>query len=198
MYPDAAYKQLLRKDQKDVLDAGVPFLLELGAPVALDDDRYVTSTNMKVGAYTIAAQPDVARNVVVTRTADGNADTGGTITVTGTNILDDTISEVITVGAHSVVVAGTKAFKTITSIVGAGWVIDGNNDTIKVGCGNEIGLPLALDNVKKCPFGMLDFTIRACATTITDPPTVEGTTIDMNGGTYADSKIAWAFVRLAV
>ena len=61
-------------------------MVDLGTPVVADVDRIVTSTDMKVGAYTIAAQPDVPRNITVTRTAGDTADTGGTITVVCTNV----------------------------------------------------------------------------------------------------------------
>lgn len=113
------------------------WILENG--VAVDDDRLVVSTNMKVGTYTIAAQPDVPRNVTVTHTTvAAGTDTLGTITVVGTDANDVAITEVITPTADSTK-NGTKAFKTITSITGAGWVIAGGNDTIKVGVGSVIG-----------------------------------------------------------
>ena len=189
------HDNLLSQPQRDILKAGALFCIDLGKPVVADVDRYVTSANMKVGAYTIAAQPDVPRNITVTNaTGGGAADTLGTITITGTNILDEEITEVITPAAASAV-AGTKAFKTITSIVGADWVIDTTADTITVGCGDELGLPFALTKALDAPFGVLGGTMLACATTVTDPPTVEGTTIDMNAGTYDGAKEAQVLVR---
>lgn len=120
----------------------------LGAPIAADTDYIVASVNMKVGSYTIAHQPDVPRVITCTRTAAGTADTGGTITVSGTNALGDAISDVLTVGDDGVLVTGTKAFKTVTSVVGADWAIDetegGTNDTITVGVGAAVGLPIAI------------------------------------------------------
>ena len=119
----------------------------LGTPIAATTNRIVTSTNMKVGAYTIAAQPDVPRVITLTRTVVDTADTPGTITITGTNYNDEPISETLTVGAHATLVTGTKAFKRVNSVVGAGWVIDateGTADTIVVGVGAAIGLPIAI------------------------------------------------------
>lgn len=119
----------------------------LGAPIAADTDYIVASADMKVGSYTIAHQPDVPRVVTCTRTAGGTADTPGTITVTGTNAHGDVITDILTPGDNGVLVTGTKAFKTVTSVVGAGWVIDGTEgtkDTIIVGVGAAIGLPIAI------------------------------------------------------
>lgn len=114
-----------------------------GSPAAADDDRIVTSTNMKVGAYTIAnGSPSGggARNVTVTHTAVDAADTLGTIVVVGTDLAGAALTETITPSSGGVA-SGTKAFKTVTSVTGAGWVIAGGNDTIKVGFGDLIGLP---------------------------------------------------------
>lgn len=118
--------------------------VSLGSPAAPDADYVVESANMKVGAYTVAhATLDVARNVTVTHTAVGATDTLGTIVVVGTDITGSTITETITpsVGAT---VQGTKAFKTITSVTGADWVINEGNDTITVGYGDVLGLPVCL------------------------------------------------------
>ena len=171
-------------------------LYNLGAPALADDDLIVTSTNMKVGSYTVAAQPEVPRNITVTATAGATADTLGTITITGTNYEDEVISEVITPVAGSAI-AGTKAFKTVTTVVGAGWVIDaveGTNDTIKVGTGNELGLPLVLDSTTEIIMGVLGVTITATNPTVANPATLEGTTIDMSAGTYNGTKEALVFV----
>lgn len=116
----------------------------LAAATAAVTDRFVTSVDMKVGAYTLAnagAMPTAgARHVTVIRTAVDTADTGGTIVVVGKNLSGETITETLTVGAHGATVAGTKWFASIASVTGAGWVIDaaeGSKDTIVVGCGAE-------------------------------------------------------------
>ena len=171
-------------------------LYNLGAPALADDDLIVISTNMKVGSYTVAAQPEVPRNITVTATAGATADTLGTITITGTNYNDEVISEVITPVAGSAV-AGTKAFKSVTTVVGAGWAIDaveGTNDTIKVGTGNELGLPLVLDSATEIMLGILGTTITATNPTVSNPASLEGTTIDMSAGTYNGTKEVLVFV----
>jgi hypothetical protein len=101
---------------------------------AADVDKIVTTTNMKVGAYSVAAQPTTPSKITVSATASGTADTMGTVTIVGTNFLDQVISEVIIPIAGSII-SGTKYFKTVTSATGAGWIIDAGNgqDTITIG-----------------------------------------------------------------
>ena len=108
---------------------------------AADTDRIVTTTNMKVGAYTVAAQPYGPSLITVTTTASGTADTQGTITVVGTDIFDVAQTDVIIPVADSTV-SGVKYFKTVTSVTGAGWVVDvgAGNDTIVVGVPASCGL----------------------------------------------------------
>jgi hypothetical protein len=99
-----------------------------------DDDKIVASANMKVGAYTIAAQPTAPSILGVLATAVGTADTMGTLVVVGTSPSGIAQSETV------IPIAGTTvntvyAYASVTSITGAGWVIDAGsgNDTIKVG-----------------------------------------------------------------
>jgi hypothetical protein len=106
------------------------------ATTAAVANRIVTSTNMKVGAYTIANATPVwggAALITVTHTeVGGGVDTLGTIVVVGTDlngqVITDTITPVNGTGA-----TGTKAFRTVTSVTGVGWVIGTGNDTITVG-----------------------------------------------------------------
>jgi len=171
-------------------------LYNLGAPALADDDLIVVSTNMKVGSYTVAVQPGIPRNITVTVTAGATADTLGTVTITGTNYDDEEITETITPVAGSAI-AGTKAFKTVTTVVGAGWTIDaveGTNDTIKVGTGNELGLPLSLNSATEIMLGILGTTIVATNPTVSNPASLEGTTIDMSSGTYNGTKEALVFI----
>lgn len=161
-------------------------IAQLGAPALAVADYVVASTNMKVGAYTLAhATLDVARNVVVTSTAAGAADTQGTVTVVGTNILGAPITEVIT-PSTAAPVAGLKAFKTITSVTGAGWVINAGNDTIVVGTGNAIGLPYAIADADHVFLATLDGTVTT--PNAVAGGTVETSTVDLSAGTYNGSK----------
>lgn len=105
------------------------------APAAVTN-RFVASTNMANGAYTLAAttMPTAgARKVTVTHTAVTGNDTLGTITVVGTNLAGQPITEVITPVAGGTA-TGTKYFRTIVSATQAGWVINVGNDTLVIGC----------------------------------------------------------------
>jgi hypothetical protein len=68
---------------------------------------------------------------------DGNADTPGTLLVTGKNLAGQTITETLIPGGHTILVSGSKLFASVSKVTAAGWVIDGNNDTIIVGMGAE-------------------------------------------------------------
>lgn len=119
-----------------------PVSYALGSPATADDDFLVAAaTAMKVGAYTLLNTVlDVARNLTLTHTATSTADTLGTVDVVGTDIAGNALTETIT-PVSGTVVQGTKAFKTITSITGVGWVVNTGADVIKVGFGDKLGLP---------------------------------------------------------
>ena len=122
---------------------------------AVDDNYLVTTTNMKVGAYTIAAQPKGSHVVTVAVTAVGTDDTMGTIVVVGKDSDGLVITETITPIADETV-TGSLGFEEITSITGAGWEIDGaDNDTIIVGVG-----------AIKAPAGKYIFCIQAVTDTV--------------------------------
>lgn len=109
----------------------------LAAATGAVANQFVTSTNMKVGAYTLAnsgAMPtEGARKITVTHTAVTGNDTLGTIEVAGYDLAGQAITETITPAAGTVA-TGTKWFRSVTSVTGAGWVINSGNDTITVGC----------------------------------------------------------------
>jgi hypothetical protein len=155
---------------------------DAGTPVALAADGYVTSTNMIVGAYTLAATAPgdgLARNVTVSHTDAGATDTLGTVDVVGTDLNGDALTETLTPVANSTV-QGTKAFKTIVSITGVDWVISEGNDQITFGWGDLIGLPdkLAADTVLMAIFNAVR---EATAPTVTFSSTVLAlNTVDLN------------------
>ncbi len=163
---------------------------QLGSPTVEDDDFLVAAgTSMKVGAYILLQTVmDVPRNVIVTHTAVDAADTLGTIVVVGTDINGDAITDTIT-PLSGTVANGVKAFKTITSITGAGWVIGGGNDTIKIGCGTRIGLLDKLAN-NTVLAAILNAVREATAPTVTFSSTIlSQNTVDFStawGGTVAE------------
>jgi hypothetical protein len=107
----------------------------ISATTAAVTNRFVTSTNMKVGAYTIANASPVWQGgcfVTATITAVTGNDTAGTLAVVGTDLTGAAQTETITL-TDGVGGTGTLVFRTVTSITGAGWVINTGNDTIVVG-----------------------------------------------------------------
>ena len=104
---------------------------------APDTDAIVASVAMQVGAYTLADQPEKPARISVTHTTVGSADTLGTIVIVGeVNGVADT--ETITPVADSTVY-GDKYFDIdgITSITGADWITDGDDDLIEVGVSGD-------------------------------------------------------------
>ena len=161
---------------------------DLGTPLVADPDKVVVSVDMKVGAYTIAAQPDVPRNITVTSTAVGTADTMGTITVVGTDVDNQPLTEVITPVSGSLV-AGLKAFKTVASVTGAGWVIDaveGTKDTIIVGIGTALGMPVVLGATSEIRLGFVG--VAPLVPVVAAGGTLAGSTVDLSAGTYNGTK----------
>jgi hypothetical protein len=144
--------------------AGLVRKVVLGAVRNDETNRAVTSANMAVAAYTIANQPDVPRNVTVSHTAVSTVDTLGTAVVVGTDYAGNALTETLT-PVNGTIAAGTKAFRTVTSITGVGWVIAAGNDTVTFGYGSLIGLPVALPSATGTVLGTLDTTVAVKATT---------------------------------
>lgn len=119
----------IQSAQSNLNSNGVTGVQLLLAP---DDNKIVTSTNMIVGGYTVAAQPTSLARISITHTTNVATDTLGTITITGTDKDGNAQSEEVTPVADSTVYT-TAIFKTVTTVVGAGWVINTANDTAIVG-----------------------------------------------------------------
>jgi len=103
----------------------------------LDVDKIVTTANMKVGAYSLAAQPLVPCRITLTHTVVETVDTLGTVVILGT-LPDTTVVQETLIPVADTEVSTVNEFATITSVTGAGWVIDagvGTADTITVGTG---------------------------------------------------------------
>jgi len=96
-----------------------------------DTTKIVAAVDMQVGAYTIADSPDSPKQLSVTHISNGDTDTLGTLAVVGT-LLGEAVTETITPVADTTVYS-VYAYDTITSITGAGWVTEGDADTISVG-----------------------------------------------------------------
>jgi hypothetical protein len=186
------------------LDVANTHYAYLGTPKLADVDWLVVSTNMKVAtAYTLAHtssgdSPALARNVTVKRTVAGNADTPGTVLVTGTDLEGAVVTETLTPGADGVVVAGAKAFATVTSIAGSSWVINQANDTIEFGFGALAGLPRAIANSINAgavvAHGLVAGVIVAVPTIASSTTVLASNTVDLSSGTFDGSKDAFLVV----
>lgn len=186
--PDAEEASLLSKSQ-----GGIQSMF-LGAPILADVDRIVTSVDWKDSTLSIAAQPDVPRNVTATLT-DANDSVSGVLTIIGTDIRGRTITEVMTVALGvGKVLTGTKIFASITSaiITGSSGELNGT-DVVTVGVGNVIGTPMDLDSVATVRHSYLGGT-RLTATVATG---VSLSGIDASAGTYDGSKMLHVFLQTA-
>jgi hypothetical protein len=93
----------------------------------------------QVGFTTGLVQPDVPRNITIKGNAAGNA---GNVVIHGTDINGTVVSDTIALNA-AVEVVGLVAFKTITSVDLPAETHAGT-DTVSLGRGVKIGLPVAL------------------------------------------------------
>lgn len=157
-----------------------------GAPVAVDDNRIVTSANLTNHSYTIAAQPDVPRNITIDVTDTTPSLTAGLVTVTGTDPSGEAVSEVLDL-ADALTFVGTKIFASVTTAVASGLIaedLDGAGDeTIIVGVGAVIGLPSPIADVAAVKHVYFN-AARVASPTITAGAQTSG----VDGGTLDGSK----------
>ncbi len=162
---------------------------EIDNAVVADNDRIKTTFAGATSAAAVTltsftAQPDVARNITITPTGTTGDVEACEITVTGTNIFGRAISEVITFEADaSAVVAGAKAFKTVTSVA---WPADcesgGFAATWIIGVGDVLGLKRCMAQAGDLAWTVFDGAYETTRATVTASATaVESNTIDING-----------------
>ncbi len=164
--------------------------VSLGAPVLADVDRIVTALDpIADGALTVAAQPDVPRNLTMT-IVDANDSTSGVCTVIGKNFANEVIQEVFPFSAAGASV-GSLLFAQVTSAVVSAEAGAASGDTISLGVGDKIALPKQIQTVsaiKLATFGAVPVTLDA--TGITPTSYVDyGTTGTYDGS--AELKVAF-------
>lgn len=117
--------------------SSMPYYTNTAATTAAVTNRFVASTNHKVGAYTVANASPVwsgGCHVTVTSTQVGGVDdTLGTVVFVGTDLNGLAITETLT-PVNGSTVEGSLIFRTVTSVTGVGWVINTGNDTLVCGC----------------------------------------------------------------
>ncbi len=198
----AAYVVPVYRDLKPASQA----MLEaqrIAAPVLADDDRikttYAGATSAAVVTLTsFTAQPDVPRNITITPTGTTTDVESCAIVVNGTNFLNAAISETITFAANaSALVAGAKAFKTVSSVVfpadcesgafGATWVI---------GVGDVLGLKRCMAQAGNVAWAVFDGAYEGTRPTcIADADEVEKNTCDINGTLNGAKNVDLYFVQ---
>jgi hypothetical protein len=175
---------------------GNSFFVALGAPVVADTDRVVESVQWGDGTLTIAAQPDVPRNVTATLT-DADNSVSGLLTINGTDIAGRVISETMAPNGAGggKTLTGTKVFKTITSVVITGTAGAGAGDNLVVGVGNVIGVPVDLADDAEVVASHLGGTLLVAPTVATG---VSTSGIDASASTYNGSKVLDAIIQMGL
>lgn len=152
-----------------------------GAPELGDDDQClaaVTDTGVQQVITTGLTAPDVCRNVSATAGGTAADIKAITVTVAGTNIWGQAISEVLpafTVNTAGTVV-GNKAFATVTSVTIPAH--DGLGATTAVGTGAKLGLPVALPR-KSFVNAWADNAAETISASVVDSDEVEKNTVTM-------------------
>ena len=168
-------------------------------PVVADVDRILlaqaTTSTGSITVTTFLAQPDVPRTLSITpggTTADVAA---STVTVNGTNIFGKTISEGFAFAANaSTATNGTKAFKTVTSIVFP--TQDGDAATFNVGVLDALGLKRCMANAGSLAWAAFDGAYESTRPTCTaDADEVEKNVCDINGTLNGAKNVELYFVQ---
>ena len=168
----------------------------LGMPVVLDDNRIVTVVDWADSTLTIAAQPDVPRNLTVALT-DANDSVTGLLTITGKDYKGRVIGESMQPlgDGNGKTLLGTKIFAEVTSCVITGTAgALGGTDQLIIGVGDVIGVPYDLLHANAVAFCWLG------ATKVTPDAVAIGEStsgIDANGGTYDGAKWLIAILQPA-
>jgi len=126
--------------------------VDLGSPEAFDDNQVVTSEAVPAqsATLTVAADPDTPRNLVFTATVGGALD--ALFTAVGTDQFGDAVTETFAV-VSATPVSGVKAFMHVTSITATTVTTDTGENTIIVGAGAVLGLPVQITQVADCVIG---------------------------------------------
>jgi hypothetical protein len=140
----------------------------IAAPGTTDIVNTVNLTNV---AFTVAAQPDVPRNMVVTVVDTTGSIVAGTLTIVGTDVNGQGVSEAIDCSAGAGTYTGNVPFARVGSVTASGFTVLGGagDETIAVGSGGKLGLPTmiggTLNSVYKSCVGGVDEAVGTVSTT---------------------------------
>lgn len=156
----------------------------LGAAGAILDDHAGNTSAAAVSVTSGITQPDVPRAVSITSGGTTNDVAACTITVSGTSIRNDSISEDFTFTANEAATkTGTKAFKTITQVAFPASCEDSPfGATWDVNTTDKLGLKHCLAAAGHLIMSVFDGAYEATrATVAADADEVEKNTADING-----------------
>ena len=147
--------------------------MNLGAPAAASSTLLATSVSVGIGvaAVQVATSMDVPRNVVAAWT------TTAVLTITGTDEYGVAMTEVSASGTSH---TGSKAFKTVTSMVPSASVTG-----FTAGSGTKLGLPVYVEGAGLLLAEMQDFAIPTAGTLVGGNTTAPATSSTGDArGTY--------------
>ncbi len=157
------------------------------------------ATSAAVATVTsFVAQPDVARNLVITPGGTTGDVEACTVVVAGTNYKDDAISENFAFLANaSTATTGSKAFKTITSITFPANCESGSfAATWDVGYGEKLGLKNCMAQAGHILFSTVAGAKEATAPTMAASATaIESNTADFNGTMNGSNDFELFFIQ---
>lgn len=135
-------------------------------------------------------QPTCARCLSIT---GGKAEEVGIVTIYGTNINDDPISEALTLNGVTLV-PGTKAFKTVTHILYPART-QATTPTVTVGDTDILGLPIIIPAAACLYATYVNGSLEGTAATVTvDADEIEKNTIDPNSSLAGTAVIAIGYI----
>lgn len=141
----------------------------------------VTNVALPTTFSSFDAQPDFARNLVITPGGTTAQVGAGTAVVTGKNIYGQTISENFTIGAtQSTPTTGNKAFASVSSVTfpatSSGFV------TVTITAGDKLGVHRCHDTAGKYVFSEFNGAFETSrGSFVVDPTHVESNTFVPNG-----------------
>lgn len=144
------------------------------------------------------AQPDAPRNIVITPGGTTGDVEACVIVVNGTNYFDQSISENFTfIADQSTAVTGSKAFKSISSVVfPANCESGGFAATWSIGQGEKIGLKRCMDDAGNWAWSSVGGAYETTrATVAASASAIESNTADFNGTMNGSNEFNGYFVQ---
>lgn len=154
-----------------------------------------TSASVTTTVTSFSAQPDVPRNITITPTGTTADVPAGDIIVTGKNFFDATITETFTLTANqSTIATGSKAFKSVTSVLFP--IQDGAGATYNIGVGSALGVKRCAANAGAYAWSAFDGAYESTrGTMVADSDEVEKNTFTPNGSMNGSKNVELYFVQ---